>query len=104
MSAAAVIIMRRKQLVQAFREVGATDAEHAVSLEQLGKRRSWLFDQMVKRDVFLAAGNGRYFMNEAVAEAFLASRRWRALIITGGMLFAFLAFWLLGQIYKAMSR
>ena len=98
MSAAAVIAIRRKRLVHAFREAGATEASRAVTLEQLGQRRSWIFDQMAGHGVFLAVAGGsdRYFMNEAAAEAFLAARRRRALIIAGVLLLAFLLMWLLG--------
>lgn len=98
MSAAAVIAIRRKQLVRAFRDAEATVATRAIKLEQLGKRRSWIFDQMVKRGVFIASGNDRYFMNESVAEAFLAARRKRALIITTVLLLVFALIWLLGWI------
>ena len=98
MSAAAVIVLRRKQLIRVFREARATDSGRAVTLEQLGQRRSWIFDHMAARGVFIASGNDRYFMNEPVAEAFLAARRRRALAITGVLLLVFALIWLLGWI------
>lgn len=98
MSAAAVIAIRRKQLIRAFREAGATDPDHAVTLDQLGQRRSWIFDQMAGHGVFLAREGGRYYMDERMAEEFLAVRRKRALIITAVLLLFFVAIWVLGWI------
>lgn len=102
MSAAAVIAIRRKRLVRAFREAGATEASRAVTLEQLGQRRSWIFDQMAGHGVFLAVAGGGdlYFMNEAAAKAFLAARRRRALIIAGMLLLVFVLMWFLELIKR----
>jgi hypothetical protein len=97
MSAAAVIVMRRKQLVRRFREVGATDRLHAVTLQQLGQRRSWIFDQMERHSVFIEDQAGCYFMDERAAEAFLATRRKRALVITGALILILLTVWILKQ-------
>jgi hypothetical protein len=53
-------------------------------------RRSWVFDQMVSRGVFVDAGNDHYWMNEQAAEAFLAAQRQRVLIVAGILLVLFL--------------
>lgn len=98
MSAAAVIVIRRKRLVPAFREARANDPSRAVTLAQLGQRRSWIFDHMAAPGVFIAGGNGRYFMDEQVGETFLAARRRRALIITAVLLLVFAVIRLLGWI------
>ncbi len=96
MSAATIIIIRRKRLVRRFRETGAIDREHAVNLEALGERRSWIFNQMVRHNVFLPAGNDRYFMDERAAVEFLRQRRSRALFMAGIFALLFLLLWLLG--------
>lgn len=98
MSAAAVIVIRRKRLVHRFREAGATDRLHAVTLEQLDQRRSWIFDQMVQHGVFIEAEAGRYFLDEKAAGEFLATRRMRGLIITGALILVLLLIWLLKSI------
>lgn len=98
MSAAAVIILRRKRLVRRFHEAGATDPERAATLESLGERPSWLFDQMVRQGVFIATPDGRFFMDEAAASGFLHRRRLRALVWTGLFLLLFVVLWLLGWI------
>jgi len=97
-SAAAVIAIRRKRLVRAFHQAGATDSAHAVTLEQLGQRRSWVFEHMAAQGVFIATEDGRYFMDEQTAVEFLAARRKRALIIAGGLVLVFVAILLAGLI------
>lgn len=96
MSAAAVIAMRRKRLIRRFREAGATDPKHAVTLEALGERHTWIFDQMARAGVFLAVPEGRYFMDESAATNFRRRYRVRALVGTAICLLLFLALWLLG--------
>ncbi len=90
MSAAAVIILRRKKFIRRFTERGATSRDKAVAFADVGMRRSWVFDQMISRDVFVSVGNDRFYMDEPVAEAFLAAQRRRALIVTAIMLGVFL--------------
>ena len=77
MSAAAVIILRRKRFIRRFREAGATTPERAIPFGEVGMRRSWIFNQMLSRGVFLEAGPDRYYMDERAADGFLlAQRRW----------------------------
>lgn len=92
MSAAAVIILRRKKFIRRFREHGATSPDHAIPFADVGMRRSWVFDQMISRGVFVEAGNSRYWMDEQAARAFLEAQRRRALIIAAILLLAFLIF------------
>ena len=91
-SAAAVIILRRKKFIRRFREAGATSPDRAISFADVGMRRSWVFAQMVSRGVFVDAGGDRYWMNEQAAEAFLAAQRKRVLIGAGILLVLFLIF------------
>jgi len=96
MSAAAVIAMRRKRLVRRFRQAGATDVEHAIALEALGERPTWVFRQMVRVGVFRATPEGRYFMSDAAATQFLHRCRVRALVGAAICLLLFLVLWLSG--------
>lgn len=98
MSAAAVIVRRRKRLVRRFREAGAVDAAHAVTLRQAGVQRSWIFEQMIEHGAFIATEDGRYFLNEAAAQAFMAARRKQALIVGGILSLVFVLIWLLALI------
>ena len=100
MSAATIIAIRRKRLVRRFREVGATDEEHAVTLKALGERRSWIFDQMAGRGVFLSAPDGRFYMNDKTADVFFRQRRKRALLVGGILLLLLLLLWGFGLFGK----
>lgn len=100
MSAGAVIAIRRKRLVKRFREAGATDPQHAITPEALGERRSWIFDQMIKRGVFLPTQDGRFFMDDRAASEFLRQRRTRALFLGGILLLVFLLLWIFGLFGK----
>lgn len=95
MSAAVVIARRRKRLVRRFREAGALDWERATTVEALGERHTWVFDQMVRRGVFHPVEGGRYFMDEKAAIEFLHRRRVRALRMGAIFLTLFLLVWLL---------
>ena len=92
MSAAAVIIIRRKKFIRRFTEEGATAPEKAILFAEVGMRRSWIFDQMVRRGVFVSIGQDRFYMNEQAAEAFLRAQRRRAWTIGGVLILLFLIF------------
>lgn len=92
MSAAAVIALRRKEFIRRFAEQGATCPERAIPFGSVGMRRSWVFERMVDRGVFLAAGSDRYYLNEHGAQIFLAAQRRRALWGTAVLLGLFLLY------------
>lgn len=100
MSAAAVVAIRRKRLVKRFRETGATDPEHTVTLETLEERRSWIFDQMAARGVFRPTQDGRFFLDDRAAVEFLRQCRARALKTTGCLFLVFLLVWALGWLVR----
>ena len=58
-----------------FREQGATSPDHAIPFADVGMRRSWVFDQMVSRGVFVEAGNSRHWIDEQAAKSFLEAQR-----------------------------
>jgi hypothetical protein len=91
-SAAAVIILRRKKFIRRFTERGATTPDRAVPFAEVGMRRSWIFDQMVDRGVFVNVGHDRFYMDEQRARAFLDAQRRRAWIAAVILLIFFLLF------------
>ncbi len=93
MSAAAVIAMRRRRLIRRFREAGATDSQHAVTLEAIGECHNGMFDRMVRAGVFLPVPGGRYFMDEAAATEYRHRCRVRALVMTGILALSGLLLW-----------
>jgi len=83
--------------MRAFDAARALDSKSAKPLSEIGVRNSFLFQRMVRRDVFVAAAAGAYYMDRAAAERFRRSRRLRVIIGTiavlgVGILFAWLAF------------
>jgi hypothetical protein len=82
MSTALIVAVERKKLVKLFREAGATDREHAVTLEELGVRHSWMFDQMLHDGVFQATDDGRYFMNDVITVEVLHGKRIWAVVFS----------------------
>ncbi|HNQ90821.1 MAG TPA: hypothetical protein PKM73_19575 [Verrucomicrobiota bacterium] len=49
-------------------------------------RRSWVFDRMVSRGVFVGLDHDRFYMNQEAAGAFLAAQRRRILTVAGILL------------------
>ena len=86
MSAAAVIILRRKKFIRRFAEQDATSPDRAISFADVGMRRSWVFDRMVSRGVFVGLDHDRFYMNQEAARAFLAAQRRRVLTVAGILL------------------
>ena len=86
MSAAAVIILRRKKFIRSFAEQGATSPDRAISFADVGMRRSWIFDRMVSRGVFVGLDHDRFYLNQEAARAFLAAQRRRVLTVAGILL------------------
>jgi hypothetical protein len=100
MSAAATIAIRRRRLIRKFREAGATDPDHAVTLGALRERHSWIFDQMMDVGVFLPTANGWYYMDEQAAADFRHRQRVRAVVGSGILLLLFLFLWACGLLGK----
>lgn len=80
MGAAAVIVSRQNRFIRLYQKAQATHAAAAIAPEQLGIRRSWVFNRMAKAGVFVHAGEGRYYLDQHSADAFRAHRRAKALI------------------------
>ncbi|MCP4642332.1 MAG: hypothetical protein GY851_17940 [bacterium] len=81
MSGGAVIVMRQNRYMRRFREAGATSADRAVTLDEIGCRDHWIFRRMVRRGVFVHLGEGRYFLDEAGASRFVRRRRTMMLVL-----------------------
>jgi len=77
---AAVIAMRQNRYMNRFAEAGATDAEHAATLEALGSRQSWIFRRMVRQGVFVDCGQARFYMDVAASREFVRRRRKRIIV------------------------
>lgn len=92
MSAAVLIMRRQRQFIRGFAERGATCPDKAVPFADLGMGRSWIFDRLVGRGVFVEVGSNRFYLDEQAAQGFLRKQRRRALTITSILVVLFLAF------------
>jgi hypothetical protein len=62
-------------------------------------RRSWVFDRLVARGVFVEIGQNRFYMVEQAAQDFLQAQRRRGLVLTGILVVLFLVFLLASYLW-----
>ena len=78
--AVAVILIKEKEIVSAFREAGATSPASAVSTESIGVHERIAFYKLRQRAVLREAGAGLYYVDEPSWEA-LRGQRWRIALL-----------------------
>ena len=74
MSAGAVLVIRMRRIVEAFRGAGAIHPARAVRPVDLNLKPSFLFQRLVQRGVLVAVDAERFYLNEE-AEARYRRRR-----------------------------
>jgi len=79
-AAGAVILLKEKQIVAAFRQAGATSAPAAVTPAALGVHERLAFRRLRQRAVLREAGPGVYYLDELSWAALRRVRR-RVLIV-----------------------
>jgi hypothetical protein len=72
---AAVVLGRERRMVRQLQMAGATSAEHARTLEELGISRGLVLRRLRERAVIRGAGGDRYYLDEPSWEAVRRSRR-----------------------------
>jgi len=72
-SAAPAIVI--KKCMKAFYRAGAVGADHAIPLESIGYRETFLIQGLVRRNM-LGVKDGKYYMTEEYARSFWF-RAWR---------------------------
>ena len=77
------VVIRQNLLMRRFEEAGATGPDSARTLSEMACRRSFVFQRMVARGVFVETDGNRFYMDEAAAHAFVRMRRRTALIFLG---------------------
>ncbi|MGI8497512.1 MAG: hypothetical protein ACR2OG_08030 [Gemmatimonadaceae bacterium] len=94
---AAVIALKERQLVQAFVLAGATSPPSAQTLESLHLDASSVaLRRLRERAVLREAAPGRFYADIEVWQAVRRTRRRMVLVLALGLLFAMLAFGLIG--------
>ncbi len=80
MSAALIIMNRQRDLVDRFRDAGATSADAAKSLSEIGVEPSFMFSRMSSRGVFVHAGGDRWWYDAAAWNRY-RDRQWKRLVV-----------------------
>ena len=89
-AAAAIIIRKEKEIVRAFKGVGATIASKAVSTSDVGVEERVPFGLLRRRNVIREAAPGRYYLDEAAWER-MGQRRRMVLGVVGALILAAVA-------------
>ena len=53
-----------------FNRIGATDPEHAVTLQEIGIAKTYSFDRMLRSNVLVACKNNTYYINNQALEQY----------------------------------
>jgi hypothetical protein len=92
--AAAAVASRRRKILRAFREAGATSPEGAVPEATLDTHGNLLFRRMVRSGVIVRLPDGRLYLDEAAEDR---TRRMRFRILAAILVVAVIALaWVLG--------
>lgn len=94
-----VILLKQKKYIKLFRKVGAIDAEHSISLNDFGIRKSLVFNKMIRRGIFIQCESGKYYINNQAAEDLINLRSRRAKITIIIAVVAFLVFCIIQLIH-----
>lgn len=76
--------------IEQFNKSGAIDSEHAVSIDQIRIKRTYIFSKMVQRGVFKECVNGRFYIDNQEGINYKARRRKIVLFLTLVLLFIFI--------------
>jgi len=83
-AAAAIILLKEKQIVAAFREAGAISASTAATPAALGVHQRLAFSKLRERAILREAAYGYFYLDEPSWVAFRRARR-RIAILAGLM-------------------
>lgn len=76
-----VMMLRRKQIIHAFRNAGAIDENNAIELNKINIKKSQVFKNLIKRKMIIRLADDRYYLNEPVVRIFENNRRYFLLIV-----------------------
>ena len=94
MSAVLIIMNRQRDLVDRFRDSGATSANAAKPLSEIGVEPSFMFSRMSSRGVFVQAGGERWWYDAAAWNSY-RDRQWKRLVLGAIVIIAICALMLL---------
>ena len=83
--AGAQIIIKQNKYIAFFNKVGAVDAEHAISFDEVisktGFSRGFVFRKMVQKGLFIQCENEKFYIDNQAAQRFKERRHNRAISI-----------------------
>lgn len=94
MSAAAVIGVRIKRIFSFLRERGAVSPKSAIPEAEVPYSDRWYYGRLVEHGALKRVGD-KCYLDEALAQLYLAERRKRGLIFTALAVVGFCVFWLI---------
>jgi hypothetical protein len=93
--AAAVISKKRRQIIRAFRDAGATSPESSKTLEEAGLRAGMLVEIQKLRGVLVESSENRFFLDEERERQVTRFRRYLAASIAAvSVVLVLVAWWL----------
>jgi hypothetical protein len=81
MTLAAAVRRSERRTIARLREAGANTAERGIVLERRRPLSRFVQHRLERSGVLLAAGNDRYYLNEAAYDAYRGRRQKRAMVI-----------------------
>ena len=81
---APVTVVARKRLLTRFREAGATSADAAIPIQGMRLIERRQFERMRKAGAVRDGEDGRFWLDEPTATAWVSSRRKRAAVAVAG--------------------
>jgi hypothetical protein len=72
---AAVILRRERELIDLFRDAGATTPATAKSLDDIGVMQAWPLSRLRRRAIVREAAPGKYYVDEEVWQAMRGMRQ-----------------------------
>ena len=91
---AAVIVRKERELVDLFRDAGATTPETARTLDEVGVDQAWPLSRLRRRAVVREAAPGRYYLDEEVWTAMRGMRQRIVLTLVGMALLVGFLVWI----------
>jgi hypothetical protein len=81
MSTAAIVAIKRRRIIQKFKDANAFDEATAINAEEHNIRRSFIFKRLTSDGVILPAGKNRYYLDVVRDREVTANRRRKILFI-----------------------
>lgn len=94
--AAGLIARKRRKIIRAFREHGATSPETARSLAEVGLSEGLLLHVMKLRHLIVNVGGGRFYLDAARERAVERSRRVAIAVVTLVVVVVVIVLWRMG--------